>query len=59
MMGEQKLKIADVARDLSINRGTISRLYKEEFYKVDKDVIDQLCKYFKCQVSDLFEYIED
>ena len=59
IMGERKLKIADVARDLSINRGTISRLYHEDFSKIDKEVINQLCQYFECQVGDLFQYIED
>ena len=29
IMGEKKLKIADVARDTDINRGTITRLYHE------------------------------
>ena len=30
IMGEKRLKIADVARETSINRGTITRMYHEE-----------------------------
>ena len=59
LMGERKLKVADISRDLSIDPGTLGRLYREEYTRINKDVIDKLCKYFDCQVSDLFEYIED
>jgi len=55
-MGEKKLKIADVARDTGINRGTITRLYHETAQRIELDALDILCKYLDCQVSDLFEY---
>jgi putative transcriptional regulator len=59
MMGEKKLKISDLASATNINRGTITRLYKETFTRVEVDVIEDLCKYFECGVADLFEYIDD
>jgi putative transcriptional regulator len=59
MIGEQKLNVAKLERELAVGRGVIRRLYREEYTRVDKDVIDKLCKYFDCQVGDLFEYIED
>ncbi|ERS91501.1 helix-turn-helix domain-containing protein [Halomonas sp. PBN3] len=59
MLGERKLKITDVARDTGINRGTITRLYHENASRVELDVIDELCRYFDCEVGDLLEYIED
>lgn len=59
MLGERKLKITDVARDTGINRGTITRLYHENASRVELDVIDELCRYFGCEVGDLLEYIED
>lgn len=59
IMGERKLKISEVARDTGINRGTITRLYKETATRVELDVINGLCKYLQCSMSDLFEYIED
>jgi len=57
-MGERKLKIADVARDIGVHRNTITLLYYEKAKRVDLDVIDKLCKYFNCSVGDLFEYKE-
>nr|WP_274521602.1 helix-turn-helix transcriptional regulator [Ectothiorhodospira variabilis] len=56
LMGERKLKISDVARDTGINRGTITRLYQETATRVDLEVVDALCRYFECEVGELFEY---
>lgn len=58
ILGEKKLKIADVARDTGINRGTLTRLYYETYERVEKDVIDKLCQHLGCSVADLFEYVE-
>jgi putative transcriptional regulator len=54
-MGEQKLKIADVARDTGINRGTITRLYQETAVRVEFDVLEQLCVYLRCDITELLE----
>ncbi len=59
MLGERKLKIADVARDTGIHRGTITRLYQETAVRIELDVIDRLCRYLGCQVGDLLEYREE
>lgn len=55
IMGERKLKISDVARDTGISRGTITRLYQETAQRIEIDVLNKLCRYLDCQVSDLFE----
>ncbi len=59
IMGEKKLKISDVAKDTNINRGTITRLYHESYTRIERDVVNSLCEYFKCKVEDLFEFIPD
>jgi len=58
-MGERKLKISDLSNETGINRGTLTRMYKETFERVDVDVINHLCKYFRCNVGDLLEHIAD
>lgn len=58
LMGEKKLKISELANETGINRGTITRLYHETAIRVDFEVIETLCRYFDCDVGDLFE-IED
>jgi len=59
IMGEKKLKIADVARDTGLNRGTITRLYQETAQRIELDVLDGLCRYLDCKVGDLFEWIDE
>jgi putative transcriptional regulator len=54
-MGEKKLKISDVARDTEINRGTITRLYQETAIRVEFDVLEKLCSYLDCDISELLE----
>ncbi len=58
LMGEQKMNIADVARETGLHRNTVTLLYKETATRVDLDAIDRLCQLFKCSVEDLFEYKE-
>lgn len=55
LMGERKLKIADVARDTGLHRNTITLLYDETASRVDLDAIDRLCGYFGVSVGELFE----
>jgi len=59
LMGEHKLKIADVARATALNRNTVTLLYKETAARVDFQTLNALCKYFDCEVSDILEYIPD
>ena len=59
LMGERRLKISDVVRDTGLNRGTITRLYHETAERVELDVLNTLCRYFGCELSELFEYIRD
>ncbi len=59
LMGRDKLKIADVARETGLHRNTVSLLYKETAQKVDLEAIEKLCRLFNCGVGELFEYVSD
>ncbi len=59
LMGEHKLKIADVARETGLNRNTVTLLYKETAQKVDLDAMNKLCRLFQCEVGELLEYRPD
>ncbi len=59
LMGERKIKIADLSRNTGINRGTATRLYYETAERIEIEVINTLCNYFNCHISDLLEYIPD
>lgn len=57
LMGERKLKIADVARSTGLHRNTITLLYQETAERVDLETMDKLCVLFECGVGDLFERV--
>jgi putative transcriptional regulator len=46
MMGEHKLRIADVARETGLSRANITLLYKETAKKVDLEALEQICTLF-------------
>ena len=53
ILGERKLKVAEVARETGINRNTIHRLYNETATRIELDVIEQLCRHLDINVGDL------
>lgn len=59
MMGEKRLKIADVARDTGLNRGTLTRIYYETAERLDVEVLDKLCNYLGCSIAELLEHVTD
>lgn len=59
LMGRKKLKIADISRETGLNRSTITSLYQETAKRIDIDAINELCKLFECEVSELLEYFPD
>lgn len=54
ILGERRIKIADLARDTNINRGTLTRMYYEEATRVDLEVIERLCNHLDLEISDLY-----
>jgi len=57
LMGERKLKIADVAKATNIHRNMISLLYYEKAKRIDFETIERLCRFFQCRIEDLFEIV--
>ena len=60
LMGDRKiLKISDVVNATGINRNTLTALYYDRAIRIELSVADRLCKYFDCNMHDLFEYTDD
>lgn len=57
LMGDKKMKIADVARETGIHRNTVTALYKETAQRIELNAIDALCELFDCSVGELFERV--
>ena len=58
ILGERKLKVAEVARDSGINKNTLHRLYNETATRVDLEVVEKLCKFLDIRIEDLFEIVD-
>lgn len=59
IMGEKKLRVADVARSIGVHRNAITLLYEETATRVDLEIINKLCDFLGCQIADLFEFVPD
>lgn len=59
IMGEHKMKIADVARETGLNRSTITALYNETATRIDLDTVEKLCSFFKCEIGELLELVSN
>lgn len=48
-----------VCKDLDIPRANFNRYCRDEFQRIDANLICKLCEYFHCEIQDLIEYIKD
>jgi putative transcriptional regulator len=58
VLGERRIKIADVARDAGIGRAVLDRWYHDKVSSYDRDVLSRLCDYLKVTPSDLLQVVE-
>ncbi|MHB1122563.1 MAG: helix-turn-helix domain-containing protein [Ramlibacter sp.] len=59
LMGQQKLRVTDVARLTGLNRSTVTALYRETATRIELPAIEKLCALLKCGVGDLLEIVPD
>jgi len=57
---DTRLSQRQLSRELDISLGTINKLYNGRPFngRVDSEVVEKLCEYFQCDISDLFEMKE-
>ncbi len=51
--------IAEVAEATGINRSTLSKIANEKGYNTGTDNLDRLCRYFRCGLQQIAEYLEE
>lgn len=56
LMAEHLVKITEVSKATGISRTTLTNLYYKRTKGISFDVLNELCKYFKCDISDLLEH---
>lgn len=55
----RRVTLGEVAEATGIHRTTLSKLANVRGYNTTTDVLDRLCAYFDCHISDLVEYVPD
>lgn len=55
----RRITIEEIVKETGVSRPTLSRMINTKGYKASTDVLDKLCRYFDCKLSDLTEYIKD
>lgn len=58
LMGERKVRIADVARETGLHRNMLTLLYDETARRVELEAVDKLCRFLKVPVGELFEFVD-
>ena len=55
----RKINLDDLVAQTGINKSTLSRISSVRGYNTTSDNIDKLCRYFKCPVEKIMEYVPD
>ncbi len=59
LLGKHKMTQKALADITCIRPATISKMYYEETKRIDIKQLNNICKAFNCEISDLLEYIPD
>ena len=59
LLGERKMKMAELSRQTGINKNALSELYYEKVKAVRFETLDKICRALGCSIQDLLEYQEE
>lgn len=57
LLKENNISKNKLCFDLRIQRGQLNRYCRSDVQRLDINLLCRLCKYFKCDISDVLEYI--
>lgn len=55
---ERGISKNQICRDLEIPRGNFNRYCRDEFQRIDANLVVKLCDYFQCDISDLLILVD-
>ncbi len=59
LLGKHKMTQKALADLTNIRPATISKMYYEESKRIDVRHLNNMCKAFNCEISELLEYVPD
>lgn len=58
LLSENKISKNRICKDLDIPRGNFNRYCRDEFQRIDANLLIKLCIYFDCDIGTLLEIKE-
>ena len=58
LLEERNISKTRICKDLDLQRGNFNRYCRDEFQRIDSNLIVKLCEYLECDISDLLELKE-
>lgn len=59
LLGKHKMSQKALSNLTNIRPATLSKMYYEESKRLDIEQLNSICNVFKCEISDLLEFIPD
>ena len=48
-----------LCKELDIPRSNLNRYCRDDFQRIDANLVCKLCEFFQCEVGDLIQYIKE
>ena len=58
LLKEKGVSRTKLCKDLDLQRTNLNRYYRDQFQRLDANLIIKLCDYFNCTIADLLEIRE-
>lgn len=58
LLQERGISKTRICKDLDLQRGNFNRYCRDDFQRIDANLIVKLCEYLNCNVGDLLQILE-
>ena len=58
LLKERGISKNQICKDLELARGNFNRYCRDDFQRIDANLVVKLCGYFHCDIKDLMEIVE-
>ncbi len=59
LLNENGISKNQICKDLNLPRGNFNRYCRDDFQRIDANLIIKLCDYFGCDISELLVILDD
>lgn len=59
LLTENSISKNQICKDLDLPRGNFNRYCRDDFQRIDANLVLKLCEYFHCDIKDLLVIVDD